>query len=37
MAREANVNRTTKETNISLRLHLDGNGNAQVDTGIGFF
>ena len=37
MAREANVNRTTKETNISLRLNLDGNGNAQVDTGIGFF
>lgn len=37
MAREANMNRTTKETNISLKLNLDGSGNAEIDTGIGFF
>lgn len=37
MAREANMNRTTKETNILLKLNLDGSGNAEIDTGIGFF
>ena len=28
--------RSTKETSIELRLDLDGEGNADVSTGIGF-
>lgn len=37
MARNAEIKRTTKETDIRLVLQLDGNGNVSVDTGIGFF
>lgn len=37
MARQVVVNRETKETSISVRLCLDGTGEAQVRTGIGFF
>lgn len=31
------IERETKETNISMQLDLDGSGNYEVDTGIGFF
>lgn len=34
--RRAEVTRTTSETDISLVLDLDGNGRADVGTGIGF-
>lgn len=36
MSRVANITRTTKETDISLELNLDGKGIGKVDTGIGF-
>ncbi|MBQ4307544.1 MAG: imidazoleglycerol-phosphate dehydratase HisB [Lachnospiraceae bacterium] len=35
--REAALRRTTKETDIRMKLNLDGRGSARVDTGIGFF
>lgn len=30
------INRKTKETDIQLKLCLEGSGNAQIDTGVGF-
>lgn len=36
MARTANIDRKTAETNIQLSLNLDGAGNADVATGVGF-
>ena len=32
----AEINRKTNETNISLKLNLDGNGQSSINTGIGF-
>lgn len=37
MKREATITRTTKETDISMSLTLDGSGKANLNTGIGFF
>jgi imidazoleglycerol-phosphate dehydratase len=36
-ARVARLKRVTRETNIVIRLNLDGRGRAKVDTGIPFF
>lgn len=35
--RTAEITRVTKETDIALRLNLDGSGKAEINTGIGFF
>ncbi len=36
MARTAEITRTTSETTITVRLALDGTGQAEIATGIGF-
>ena len=35
--RTAKISRDTKETKISLSLNLDGSGEGEISTGIGFF
>lgn len=35
--RTAEITRKTKETEISLKLNVDGSGRAAVDSGVGFF
>lgn len=35
--REFTTQRTTKETDIKIRLNLDGQGKTQIQTGMGFF
>lgn len=37
MPRTASIHRKTKETQIELRLNLDGQGKSQISTGIPFF
>ncbi|MDY3018320.1 MAG: imidazoleglycerol-phosphate dehydratase HisB [Blautia sp.] len=37
MTREASIQRNTKETEIKLKLTLDGNGYSDIITGVGFF
>ena len=37
MGRVGTVTRTTKETNVEIAIELDGSGQADIDTGIGFF
>ena len=37
MTREASVERNTKETEIKLKLVLDGTGYSDIETGVGFF
>ena len=35
--RSAEINRKTKETDIEVKLNLDGSGKVDISTGIGFF
>ena len=37
MSREASVERNTKETEIKLKIVLDGTGYGDIETGVGFF
>ena len=37
MARQARIERDTKETQIRLSVNLDGTGDCDVQTGVGFF
>lgn len=37
MSREASVERNTKETEIKLKIALDGTGYGDIETGVGFF
>lgn len=37
MSRTARIDRKTAETQIELELNLDGSGQADIETGVGFF
>ena len=37
MSRIGSVKRITKETDVEIRIDLDGTGEAEISTGIGFF
>lgn len=34
--REASINRKSKETNITVKLNIDGSGESKINSGIGF-
>jgi imidazoleglycerol-phosphate dehydratase len=36
-ARTAEINRKTSETNVTVKLSLDGSGKGRISTGVGFF
>lgn len=36
MERKANINRKTKETDINLELNIDGKGESNISSGVGF-
>lgn len=37
MSRKAEIRRTTRETDVSISLELDGSGTHHIETGVGFF
>ena len=37
MTRNSNVSRKTSETDIEIKMNLDGSGNYNISTGVNFF
>lgn len=37
MARTSSIKRETGETNIEIKINLDGSGKTEINTGVGFF
>lgn len=37
MSRQATIERKTNETDVVVRLEIDGTGESKIDTGVGFF